>query len=623
MQPLVLGFDFRGLHYALSFDLSLGAIERMHQPGLLIHGREAIDRGADRHTDRLLSPSLPADAPQPSGPASPTDTRSISVSGRLLYHDGLATIGADGVYFAVYDHDAIIPDKLLDSGITNSEGYYSSTFTWDDCWLCENPDIYVYFETNTSVVRVRSPYLISYHWETPTISNFSGTELDMGVFYPGSDEGALSISTNISRAWRWLKTHEQYSTPTVDVTWPSNVGNGAYYNAVTQTIHLFAGDEWHDVTTMHEYSHHWHNMYGNFSSPTYLDPGGGLFGHCMWCAENSLAAWEEGWADWLSVKIAQDLGYFPCDETEYTAICSGSEPYCDRCPEGTDEQKNDPYVTEGFVAALLRDIEDDRYDEDPLSGSGFADGLSLGTHEIFTVADQDAPTSVQSFFSAFKSRFPEYANALWRTGCNNSFQVDVLPPGKVTDLARYPLSALCLSGRGLATFNWSRADDDWSGVDGYSVLISGAEQLPDAVMDIGDVLNYATGCLPFGDYVFNIRSHDRSGKWSTEFASLHFSIISPRLTVWLSRRLRRDRLRGLASVDVSVQSADRMRVEIFDVSGRMCRSFGETPVLSGEFTLEWDGANDQGSKLPKGVYFARISSLVSGAQTTQRLVLVE
>jgi hypothetical protein len=539
----------------------------------------------------------------------------------------VATIGAYGVSVTIYDED-ITFDSILGSGNTDSQGYYSIAFDWNDCLFCENPDIYVHFETDNSIVQVMSPLLLDYKWETGTTSDFTGTNLDKGTFYPSSDQGALHIFTNIVRAWHWLNDRG-YTTPGVDVTWPSNVGSGAYYNPLTETIHLYDGEEWDEITAMHEFSHHWHNMFGTFSIPDYLDPHGGLFGHCMWCGENDLAAWEEGWADWLSDKMSRDLASPTCDDAENTAICSSSGPLTQcgsgGCPDGADNVKNYPYVTEGFVAALLRDIEDPGNELDVLSGGTLPDALSLNTAQILSVADQDAPTSISGFLSSFKARFPQYTNALWQTARNNSFEMDAVPPGAATQLHESTSTLLCISpGKGSTTFAWTRAADDWSGVDGYSILISTAEQLPDAVIDIGDVQDYSTSCLSSGDYVFNIRAHDRSGKWSTEFATLHFTA---RSSFYYTYTRRRHHFRGglvfsLGGPDFPIQSEDRLLIEVFDVSGRLCRTFPDIPASPGEFTFEWDGMNDQGIKLPKGVYFARLSSALTGAHLTQRLVLV-
>jgi len=602
-EPLILTLRFNGQEIIAKLNLSAGRQE------------SGIGSGS------------PSSGETDSPPLGPTSTRHITVHGRLAYQrNGGATIGAYGVAVSIYDED-ITFDSFLGSGNTDSQGYYSIAFDWNDCLFCENPDIYVHFETDNSIVQVMSPLLFDYKWETGTTNNFTGTDLDKNTFYPGSDQGALHIFANIVRAWHWLNDRG-YATPGVDVTWPSNVGSGAYYNPLTETIHLYDGEEWDEVTAMHEYSHHWHNMFGTFSIPDYLDPHGGLFGHCMWCGENDLAAWEEGWADWLSDKMSRDLGSPTCDDAENTAICSSSGPVtlCGSggCPDGADNLKNYPYVTEGFVAAVLRDIEDSGNELDPLSGGTLPDALSLNTAELLSVADQDAPTSISGFFSAFKVRFPQYTSALWQTARNNSFELDSAPPGPVAQLHQTPTFSLCLSpGKGNTAFAWTRAADDWSGVDGYSILISTTAQLPDAIMDIGDVQEYSTSCLTSGDYMFNIRAHDRSGKWSTQFETMHFTVRSSFYTYTRIRRHPRgDLVFSLGGSDFPVQSEDRVLIEIFDVSGRLCRTFPETSASPGEFTLDWNGVNDEGRKLPKGVYFARISSALTGAHMTQRLVLV-
>jgi hypothetical protein len=642
-EPLTLHLNFDGHPYTKVFEWTPTAIDRMAHPRRLAESPEA------RKWTPLINDARPDASPaQPVAPkskrsarVSETDVlrsplqgqaRTITVHGRLAYTrpaDG-ATIGADGVYFEVRDED-ITFDEVLGTGVTDAQGYYTTTFSWDDCFLCENPDIYVYFETDNSVVQVQdATFEIDYSWETARVNDYTGTNRDMGTFMPpAADQPALAICTDVVRAWRFVLNKTGHSIPAVDVQWPAAVGT-TYYNPLFQEIHVEAVDEWDEAVHVHEYGHHWHNSFGNFEVPTYLDPHGGLFGHCMWCSENSLAAWEEGWADWFSDVIVRsfqaDYGLASAhfDDAESTEICGGS------CTSA-DYVLNDPWTTEGFVAALLRDIEDDTNDTDPRSGNTWSDALSLGVDEIFDVADLDAPMSVSDFFNRFKARFPQFTRELWETGRNNRYQLDVAAPGAPTELA-LSWQGSCGFLTWVQTFAWVPAIDDWSGIAGYSGRIMTTAALPVATQNIGNVTQYASStCLPDGNYFFNLRAVDRMGRWSTEYASLPYTVSggfiggcgsggSPFRMEAALKLMNNPLVGGNARIRLVVPSEASVRITVLDVSGRTQKRIADEVFSPGEHTITWDGVNSSQERVSPGIYFIRLES--DGMRLVQRLLVI-
>ncbi len=62
------------------------------------------------------------------------------------------------------------------------------------------------------------------------------------------------------------------------------------------------------------------------------------------------------------------------------------------------------------------------------------------------------------------------------------------------------------------------------------------------------------------------------------------------------------------------------RLMIYDVSGRVVKTFAGTPERSGRYEVTWDGTNDNGQRVVSGVYFC---SLETGEQReTRRIVLL-
>jgi hypothetical protein len=64
---------------------------------------------------------------------------------------------------------------------------------------------------------------------------------------------------------------------------------------------------------------------------------------------------------------------------------------------------------------------------------------------------------------------------------------------------------------------------------------------------------------------------------------------------------------GNSVVRFSVAKAGRVQVSIYDVTGRRIRNLADRVFPAGESKLEWDGTDDAGSKVARGVYFVRSS----------------
>jgi uncharacterized delta-60 repeat protein len=61
-----------------------------------------------------------------------------------------------------------------------------------------------------------------------------------------------------------------------------------------------------------------------------------------------------------------------------------------------------------------------------------------------------------------------------------------------------------------------------------------------------------------------------------------------------------------------------MRINIFDVDGRLVRNLFDQNTLAGTMTLVWNGSDDSGRKLPSGVYFVRLET--ANCSITKKIV---
>ncbi len=510
-QPLELTFTVDGDRVTRHFDLSPAAIA-------FVRGPNPVEKMPDEAgVPPLTEATAVKPGPAPSADDAPTPQnadkgRSIRVSGRFVYvrSDGW-TIGADGMTVRVYDNDGLFGSPQLASVATDAQGYYDVTFWWGDDVFDPQPDIYVRFESANTRIQTESTAWLAgpYAWETGTIDDFAGTDLNFGTLRPSdiNQYPAVHIQTILTRTWRWWLGYG-YDTPFVRANWPDG-DEGAYYNG---EIYFSTGEQWNENVASHEHGHHWVQTFALSPAPAYCngvcdDPGN--CGHCIWCAETANVSFTEGFPDWMgdvipgSFQASYGRAALAIYDMENVSTCDGFN-------------WADPTMTEGFLGALVRDIGDATNDDHTAFPE--TDELSTGYGPVIACVDQDHPTTATAFLSAFKARFPGYKEGLWATARNCNYETDVLAPPAVTGLYSPSHSTSGNSPDPTIDLAWTRAVDDASGVRGYAVMIAGGIGLPSAVQNIGDVTGYTTASLAPGTYYFSIRTLDRSGKWSGTYA---------------------------------------------------------------------------------------------------------
>jgi hypothetical protein len=68
---------------------------------------------------------------------------------------------------------------------------------------------------------------------------------------------------------------------------------------------------------------------------------------------------------------------------------------------------------------------------------------------------------------------------------------------------------------------------------------------------------------------------------------------------------------GKAAVHFGLAKQDRVEVKVYDVTGRLVRSLADRTFQAGEHSLIWDGTNDQGRVVARGVYFTQVKFINS------------
>lgn len=79
---------------------------------------------------------------------------------------------------------------------------------------------------------------------------------------------------------------------------------------------------------------------------------------------------------------------------------------------------------------------------------------------------------------------------------------------------------------------------------------------------------------------------------------------------------------GNARIHFGLASSDKVRIRMYDVTGRLVRTLADRSFNAGEYDLAWDGADDAGNQVARGVYFARIEYATKGAAINGRVVVL-
>ena len=80
-------------------------------------------------------------------------------------------------------------------------------------------------------------------------------------------------------------------------------------------------------------------------------------------------------------------------------------------------------------------------------------------------------------------------------------------------------------------------------------------------------------------------------------------------------------LGATTALAVDLAAPTPARVDIYDLLGRRVRNLAERDLPAGVTVLPWDGRDQSGSHVGRGVYFARL--LAGDRQFTVRLLLLD
>ncbi len=330
----------------------------------------------------------------------------------------------------------------LESGYTDAGGYFDITFLWvpDDH---ANPNlrvvveptgtritVYNYDGTESDVVRI----------ESETRWNYTGSDLQLGWMEPAreQDHAVWHAFVVANRLHDWIDDTLGDDLPATIVR--TNYGNPHLWRYSGEDVYLGSDHIWREASLARAYARAWLTFHDSdgplgiaYCNDT-CEAGEEVSDcfHCDWCNENARVAWVEGFCAYLADRFTADYeaayGYPPLYEADFEAL--------DTCGDGSWDAPDD---TEGFFAALLRDIDDVTMDAHP-HYPGYRDVVSLGRSAVFAGIRDAEDFTPTDFLKEMVVTYPSYRELLWETGMNCGLNCDVSAPGLVTglDLAEPP-----------------------------------------------------------------------------------------------------------------------------------------------------------------------------------------
>ncbi len=166
------------------------------------------------------------------------------------------------------------------------------------------------------------------------------------------------------------------------------------------------------------------------------------------------------------------------------------------------------------------------------------------------------------------------------------------------------------------------------GVDGYNVYRrtadTFAERLNSNLMPIGDgYLSYvdAGEGLSSGETVFYTYTLVQNGQESGFSEEVSATYDSGLPTVFALRDNYPNPFNPMTNINFDLPKSSHVRLDIFDVSGRLVRTLVDEDRVAASHTVTWDGTDSHGGRVASGAYYYRLQS--NSGTATHKMMLVK
>lgn len=506
--------------------------------------------------------------------------------------------GADSLYYQIRNQQGAFYEVLA-AGYTDEDGHFDLQVEVSD----EAPDVWLYCETIRhdfatgvgATFETFEPVCIggnNYAWffDDQIVVDFAGSDFDFHDVFIVQDSAVVHAYSTVNRVYRWLLQFG-YDVPDFAFQWGTPFPAPFYFD-IPCDFAFVPNDQriWNEQVLANLFAHQFLSLYGWYTSvpdgcngvcdqwefnlgdyiPIIGEAVHVCFGECTWCEEQPHLAYTAGFCDWMADAAMRHLadhytsaggGPFPIFyprtlewSRENTEPCGCTADTS--CPAGTCQS----YQTSGWVAAILRDIEDSAQDTHPvdpfrdINGNGtrdpgepycdrdedgawtgpstgcIRDALAVGVADVLLIAtqgdlddeDDDEPETIDEFLARFREAYPERDANLWRTLQNLSpflvWAPDNDPPGVSAGVVSFSHPIGVGGTWPIIEVYWLDAMDDASGTCGYSIAWStSACEPPDESVDVQES-HALSPPLGLGSYWLSVRAVDALGRWSPNFA---------------------------------------------------------------------------------------------------------
>ncbi|NNE43348.1 MAG: T9SS type A sorting domain-containing protein, partial [Gemmatimonadetes bacterium] len=129
-----------------------------------------------------------------------------------------------------------------------------------------------------------------------------------------------------------------------------------------------------------------------------------------------------------------------------------------------------------------------------------------------------------------------------------------------------------------------------------------------------------------GTYTYSVRGQDGEGDWGYPSANTSVTVtastdvsVTPAGGFFLGKAVPNP-FAGTASIRFGLDRAGEHELAVYDIQGRLVRTLSQGPRDAGVHAVQWNGQDDQGTKVTSGVYFYRLTTR-SGAKIERTVVL--
>ena len=459
---------------------------------------------------------------------------SLRVRGRFVFQRSVeaapATVGGARMRVEIWDEDPIA-DEMMWETETDDQGFFDTTFQWDDCDItgCDDPDLYIVVRAINDTQDIQRDSLLQTTWawssSDDVIENLTATDIQLGTLQPAdpAEMGAVHVHTVLALSRATLQPIGfPILFPQLEVDW--SPGSDSTELDGTR-LSLSAADGWSEFVIGRE---HLLFVYEQKTGEPLASLCNGICdddgcSYCLWCIEPPEAAWRVGAATWYGDALSRSL---PSVTGAPPLVTLPEIDATFACPDGLPSEIR---WVPGYAAAILRDLEDgvevldidgDGIDDAPAETACERDSLSRGITE-----------TAERLFIADHRTIDEFVDYLWATALPRGPLWRTLrriggdawtSPDTDAPVILFANSLTHPGGVGPTPFAtlFVGGDDDGSGISGASVVWSTA--LTESVDETVDVVALPEGvivaespAIPYADALYlHIRVVDCVGNWS-------------------------------------------------------------------------------------------------------------